>query len=113
MNTTLETVSRFITSVSFGKRVLTRFSVARKHCIKFHLKLRDLEKNLSSSFLVQSDQLVLVLHFSLVPVYTVEQPASYVIVRLRGPSRVAMLSAKCINDWLWDNGLTPVSSISS
>ena len=28
MNTTLETVSRFITSVSFGKRVLTRFTVA-------------------------------------------------------------------------------------
>ena len=35
MNTTLETVSLFVTSVSFGKRVLTRFTVARKHSIKF------------------------------------------------------------------------------
>ena len=35
-----------ITSVSFGKRVLTRFTVAWKHCIRYSLKLRDLEQNL-------------------------------------------------------------------
>ena len=53
------------------------------------LKLRDLEKNLSSSFLVLSDKLVLVLHFPVVPVSTVVKPSSYVIARLRGPSRAA------------------------
>ena len=49
--------------------------------------LHDSEKNGSSSFLIQSDKLVLFLHFPLVPVYTVVKPASYVIARLRGPSR--------------------------
>ena len=53
------------------------------------LKLRDLEKNLSSSFLVQSDKLVFVLHFRLFPENAVVKPASYVIVRLRAPSRAA------------------------
>ena len=63
---------------------------------KVSLILQDSEKNGSSSLLVQSDKLVLVLHFPLVPVYTVVRPASYVIARLRGPSRagVAMLSAE-------------------
>ena len=32
---------------------------------------------------------MLVLHFPLVPVYTVVRPASNVIARLRGPSRAA------------------------
>ena len=41
-NTTLETISRFVTSVSFGKRVLTRFSVATKTSHQVSLKLRDL-----------------------------------------------------------------------
>ena len=49
----------------------------------------ETEKNLSSSFLVQSDKLVLVFHFPIVPVHTVVKPASYVIARLRGPSRAA------------------------
>ena len=35
MNTPLGSVSRFVTSVSCGKRVLTRITVARKHRIKF------------------------------------------------------------------------------
>ena len=35
MNTTLESVSQFVTSVSFGKSVLTQFTVARKRRIKF------------------------------------------------------------------------------
>ena len=53
------------------------------------LILQDSEKTGSSSSLVQSDKLALVLHFPLVPVYTVVKQASYVIARLRGPSRNA------------------------
>ena len=53
------------------------------------LTLQDSEKNRSSSFLVQRDKLVLVLHFLLVPVFSVVKPASYVIARLRGPSRAS------------------------
>ena len=56
------------------------------------LILQDSEKNGSSSFLIQSDKLVLVLHFPLVPVYTMVKPASYVIARLRSPSRAASQS---------------------
>ena len=64
--------------------------VASVHTLhQVSLILEDSEKNGSSSFLIQSDELVLVLHFPLVPVYTVVKPASYVIVRLRGLSRVA------------------------
>ena len=58
------------------------------------LTLQDSEKTGSSSLLVQSDKLVLVLHFPLVPVYTVRSESG----------GVAMLSdesqADCINDWL-------------
>ena len=128
MNTTLDTVSRFVTSVSFGKTCSDSIHIDMKTLHQVSLKLRDLEKNLSSSFLVlsdmlvfvvhllltsvhtphqvspilqesekngssiflvQSDKLVLFLHFPLVPVYTVVWPASYVIARLRGPSRAA------------------------
>ena len=53
------------------------------------LILQDSDKTGSSSFLVQSDKLVLVLHCPLDPVYTVVKPASYVIASLRGPSRAA------------------------
>ena len=53
------------------------------------LTLRAPETNLPSSVLVKSDKLVLVLHFPLGPVHTVAKPASYVIARLRGPSREA------------------------
>ena len=84
MNTTLETFSRFITWVSFGKRVL-----GMKTPHQVFLTLRDLEKNLTSSVLVLSDKLVFVLQFLLVPVCTVAKPASNVTVPLRGPSRVA------------------------
>ena len=37
------------------------------------LKLRDLEKNLSSSFLVLSDELVFVVHLLLASVHTLHQ----------------------------------------
>ena len=58
------------------------------------LRLPDLEKNLSSSFLALSVKLVLVVHLLLASVHflhqvspilwcTVVKPASYVIVRLR------------------------------
>ena len=57
------------------------------------LILQDSEKNGSSSFLVQSGELALILHFPLVPVFTVVKPASYVIARLRGPSRAV---SQCI-----------------
>ena len=66
--------------------------------------LHDSEKNRSSSFLVQSDKLVLFLHFPLVPVYTVVWPASYVIARLRGPSRAA-------SQWFLPNRKLRVSMI--
>ena len=65
------------------------------------LKLRDLEKNLTLGFLVLSDKLVFIVHLLLASVhtlhqvspilwYTVVKLASYAIVRLRGPSRVAL-----------------------
>ena len=65
------------------------------------LKRQDLEKNLTSSFLVLSEKLVFVVHVLLAsehflhqvsPIlrYTMVKPASYEVVRLRGPSRVAL-----------------------
>ena len=62
-------------------------SVHTQHQVS--LILQDSEKNGSSSFLVQSDKLVLVHHFPVVPVCTVVKPASYAIARHRGPSRAA------------------------
>ena len=67
------------------------------------------------SFLVLSEKLVLVLHFPLFPVYTVVKPASCVIARLRGPSRVA---SRCFQPnrklnvsmtGCWTNGMTSIS----
>ena len=53
------------------------------------LILHDSEKNGSSSFLEQSDEVMLVFYFPLVPIFSVVKPASYVIARLRGPSRAS------------------------
>ena len=83
------------------------------------LILQDSEKAGPSSFLVQSDKLVLVLNFPFVPVQKVVKPASYVSVRLRGPSRAASqcflpnrkLSVPMIG--CRTTFLTPISSISS
>ena len=86
-NTSLETVSRFITSVSFGKRVLIWFTVAWKHCIRFPWILGISRKTCHQAFFVS--ELGLVLHFPFVPVFTVVKLASYVIVRLPDPGRVA------------------------
>ena len=72
MNATLETVSQFITSVSLG-RCFDSIHCGLKTLHHVSLKLRDLEKNLSSSFLVLSDKPVFVVHLLLVSVHTPHQ----------------------------------------
>ena len=47
--------------------------------------LSDLEMNLTSSFLVQSDKLAIVLHLLLAPVGTVVKPAEHEVIRHQSP----------------------------
>ena len=112
MNTTLEVVSWFVPSVSFGKSVWLD-SQWHENTASGFLKLRDLEKNFTSSSLVLSDcvrcafaslfsttvasSLPETLVFEknqsvlLAPEYTAVTPASYVIVLLRDPSQQCFL----------------------
>ena len=57
--------------------------------VALYLQMSDLEMNWTSSFLVQSDKLVIVLHLLLAPVSTVVKPAEFEVVRHQGPLPVA------------------------
>ena len=72
MNTTLETVSRFVTSVC-RKTCSDSIHCGTKTSHEGSLKQRDLETNLSSSFFVWSDKLVFVVHLLLASVHTPHQ----------------------------------------
>ena len=66
------------------------FSIGKRFMIqptrKVSMNLSDLEMNWTSSFLVQSDKLVIVLHLLLAPLYTVVKPAEREFAHRRSPS---------------------------
>ena len=104
--------------LSIGKRFLIQPYCSLKTTRQVSLYLSDLEMSWASSFLVQSDKLVIVLHLLLAPVITVVKPAEHEVAhRLSpSPSGVAMLSAESWVDavigWWKDRGLTRNSSLS-
>ena len=73
MNTTLETVSRFVTSVSFGKRVLARFTVAWKRCVRFPWNFELSRRTWHQAFSPWVRSFVLGVHFLLASVHFMHQ----------------------------------------
>ena len=70
---------------SIGKRFLTQQFLLEKQR-QVSLYLTDLEMNWTSSFLVQSDNLAIVLHLLLAPVATVVKPAEHEVAHGLSPS---------------------------
>ena len=67
----------------------TYFDLKTLRQVSLYRQASDLEMNWTSSFLVQGDKLVIVLHLLLAPVCTVVQPAEHEFVRHRSPLPVA------------------------